>query len=112
MQSVPFGAPYGVVAAGLKVRSAWAGERRRSRHIPASGRSSLPARRLHLQPLSPLASPQNNKLSGVLPSYANNPVLHIVHLDNNQFTGHLRATNYSALFTGGLITDLSVSSNR
>lgn len=51
-------------------------------------------------------------MSGVLPSYANNPVLHIVHLDNNQFTGHLRATNYSALFTGGLITDLSVSSNR
>lgn len=60
----------------------------------------------------PPSSPQNNKLSGVLPSYANNPVLHIVHLDNNQFTGHLRATNYSALFTGGLITDLSVSSNR
>ena len=53
-----------------------------------------------------------NGRSGMLPSYVNNPVLHIVHLDNNQFTGHLRAINYSALFTGGLITDLSVSSNR
>lgn len=54
----------------------------------------------------------NNQLSGSVPHLLGYPILHIVHLDGNRFSGTIPDTLDSLSFAGNLVTDLNLASNK